>query len=261
MRLMTLILLTSCSTAVPEGRFACESASDCPDGWFCHPDLRCRSTSPIVLPDGSVVPDADFFPDGNVPPGTCDLVLQSGCIDGDKCTIVPWTTESLCQPAGTVPTFSSCVRTGADGAQDNCAAGSVCWQIIDGPLSCKAFCNTDADCERFGANSVCARMTVATTLTFCTWDCDPVANTGCVAGESCRITQFPERSDFSLDCLPDGPGRPGEPCLDHTDCSAGTGCVGLDGVHECRTLCGPTSSCPGGKSCAAIRDGVGYCIP
>lgn len=45
--------LVACEATIPEGRFACESDADCPEGMVCRPErLRCFSTLADENPDG-----------------------------------------------------------------------------------------------------------------------------------------------------------------------------------------------------------------
>jgi hypothetical protein len=59
--LLVLSLVLSGCVSVPQGRFACTSAADCPSGWVCS-ELRCRT--PGDLPDAAV--DAALADAGSV---------------------------------------------------------------------------------------------------------------------------------------------------------------------------------------------------
>ena len=73
----------------------------------------------------------------------CDLVEQTGCGAGEKCTFVCGAAGAVvgCAPDGTLAVGAAC--PGAD----MCVAGSFCAASFDAPAaSCRAFCSTDADC-------------------------------------------------------------------------------------------------------------------
>ena len=43
MQFALLSSFAACAPALPEGRFECESSSQCPSGWTCAADRRCYS--------------------------------------------------------------------------------------------------------------------------------------------------------------------------------------------------------------------------
>ena len=64
---------------------------------------------------------------------TCDVLTQSGCAAGQKCTWVrlsvsPPLGQPQCTPDGTVATFGACVYgpTGSTTGYDNCVEGNIC---------------------------------------------------------------------------------------------------------------------------------------
>lgn len=71
--------------------------------------------------------------------------------------------------------------------------------------------------------------------------CDPVAGTGCGAGEHC-VVHTPDGAGgdgpVTVECIADGAGAENDPCLTAADCSAGLSCAAIAG----------TSGAPGEES-------------
>jgi hypothetical protein len=99
-------------------------------------------------------------------------------------------------------------------------------------------------------------------------DCDPVAQTGCEAGEKCSVVVAGETSSF--ECVPAGAIAPDAQCTrtnEGDDCTAGHYCVGNVGASSgmtCRPLCEAGGS-PGCEVCVPYADfpsqDVGVCHP
>jgi len=69
-----LVVGTACGPDLPEGRFLCFGAVDCPDGWVCRADRRCYREEEDVARDlgldaaaSDAMPRDAMLPDGEVP--------------------------------------------------------------------------------------------------------------------------------------------------------------------------------------------------
>jgi len=89
--------------------------------------------------------------------------------------------------------------------------------------------------------------------------CNPLQNTGCVAGH-CYVLK-----DVGTACVcPEGSREQGEACNTTTDCAAGLVCAGTQPPGVCRELCDPRlPGCASGLMCTAIKDfwDFGFCEP
>lgn len=85
--------------------------------------------------------------------------------------------------------------------------------------------------------------------------CDPVANTGCMAGEMCVIMNQTMRQST---CVPAGRAAFGAACMSAEDCQEGLGCIG----GKCARWCcgtGDNTTCrsmPGGRAGALCNINV-----
>jgi hypothetical protein len=87
--------------------------------------------------------------------------------------------------------------------------------------------------------------------------CDPVGQCGCLAGQNCRFDDVAPPA-----CFPAGAIARGQPCVDVSDCVAGTTCVD----NLCAKLCHNDSQCASASRCepAGFGDvlvtGFAYCL-
>jgi hypothetical protein len=146
-----------------------------------------------------------------------------------------------------------------------CAAGTTCGEPGDGSLDavCYRFCDTDADCTAPGgwchAGPLQTGPTEGFTAKTCTLDCDPMAQTGCGAGEKCNLLLTPSHTRLFTTCMATGTGGSKTPCTRSEDCLAGYSCedVSLGGALPqpmCLKLCtiSPASQCPTGQTCQPV---------
>ena len=121
-----------------------------------------NDNSDISLPDSSTAPHKDGgggSDDGGTPPG-CQVLTQTGCNTGEKCTWVLSTDDTAtdpglgaiaCAPNGTVAIGGACtVAKVAMGGYDNCVAGAAC---VSG--TCKAICDNNGGAPMCGTNQAC----------------------------------------------------------------------------------------------------------
>ena len=189
---------------------------------------------------------------------TCDPYAPV-CATDEKCSIVvdprPMMMSDVffgCVPdsTGTVAAGLSCNQSVPlpetdDAATHSCASGTLC---IGDPLrSCRSLCGTpDLECDRNA--EYCGAVGLGAGVCFAADRCDPLAQTGCDAGDACRII-FNTFGDLTDSCFPlrdDPPPLPvGTACTLDDDCGAGLACSGtLDGMggfnmgdEACRELC------------------------
>jgi len=197
------------------------------------PDLK---TDP---PDLKIVPPSDM----TVP---CNLVSQTGCGAGEKCTLE--TSVPACITDGNKGNGQLCGP-----AADDCVKGTLCTQESASLLQCRQFCNVDSDCKQVaapgGAQNLphCLLTFTGVTAKVCTVACNPVlaaGASGCAAGLGCQVfatATIPEATDCSLP----GAGGDGADCTAKgtADCQAGFTCVQVTNpttgaiANHCRRVC------------------------
>ncbi len=180
-------------------------------------------------------------------PPECDVLTDTGCPAGERCTIGtdngqprdlcfatvanPLGEDFVCAPvtAGT--------RTG-----DDCAPGLVCMPLAGDYATCRRPCYQRADCA---AGQGCVVPTSTSTLrnddggTFvlrgCSNNigCDPIAQNVCTPGTGCYLSTFDDVGRVS-ECLLPGSGQAGSLCTNITDCAPGFRC---DNGTFCRRYC------------------------
>jgi hypothetical protein len=194
----------------------------------------------------SFVPNADIPPD----PDACDPMVPE-CDAGEKCSMIrdEYTSEFVgrCVPIAdeTVATGEPCVPFDEPG-HDNCEAGSVCWDIMNGEGVCLGFCQGSADTPICGEDFMC-NWGKSLPAGLCTPLCDPLSTAECP--ETCGC-YFNNNNFF---CLPRTSNiATGQPCGFVNDCAPLNFCVTAEVVPDCQ----------GSACCAAWCDlGVGACGP
>jgi len=194
--------------------------------------------------------DSGFVPKHDVPPDTnrCDP-MHPDCEAGEKCTLVrePNDTDFIGRCVAiaeqTVAIGERCVPLDEPG-HDNCEAGSVCWDIMNGEGTCLGFCQGSEDNPKCEEGSVC-NWGKSSDAGLCTPICDPLSTEECPETCGCYWANI----DFF--CLPRTSNIPtGEPCGFINDCAPVNLCVTAEALPECAD-----QSC-----CAAFCDlGVGTC--
>lgn len=169
---------------------------------------------------------------------------QCGCGFDEKCSVGADGPE--CVQDGTIDGGEQCLGSG-------CQAGYVCAGFVAPPETCHQFCDDDGDCQ--GPGGVCALEltiggTTEYTITLCSENCDPIANTGCVVpGMRCDVAldEGPPERHFTL-CLPAGDGGQQEPCTGLEDCAVGLSCFTVNSESVCVTWCDRSDpQCPVGS--------------
>ena len=259
--------------------------------------------------DAGTTPDAGPRPEGGTDSGVgvvdagppralveCDPYAP-GCAGGEKCSIVidPDPVRMVtdvyfgCVPesTGVVSVGLSCDQSvDVPGTDDivthSCAEGGLC--IPDPFRLCRALCGTpDLECER--ATEYCGGIGLGAGVCFTADACDALAQTGCAAGEACRLI-LNTFGDLTTSCfelrVDPAPLPVGASCVADDDCEATLACSGtLDGMggfnmgdEACRELCdvdAVVDTCAAGTACSAIpldpmamvltATTVGLCFP
>ncbi len=203
--------------------------------------------------------------DGMVTPGTCggamcDLVTGGGCMTGQACQLLAAAAgempEGMCVPSGTLGDGAACTMA------TDCQEGFACVVPAgSGAGTCQHYCCPMAP----GANAACPTgqscMTTFqdTDVGYCSFpdDCDPIAQTGCDAGEGCYLAMG---GTFACAVPAGDAGGTGHPCAFINDCMPGYACID----DMCAELC----TRPDGTECdaPAVCNGVtgfttvGVCI-
>lgn len=80
--------------------------------------------------------------------------------------------------------------------------------------------------------------------------CEPIADEGCAAWETCTWASLDAEEPT---CQPGGPGAPGDPCSEATGCSAGV-CLALNETGSvCHALCEVATDCPDEAPCLDLE--------
>ena len=199
------------------------------------------------------------------PAGACDLVTNAGCAAGEGCYYAAAEAGAdpapLCAPAGTLTTGAPCTDA------NSCQEGFIC---VGDPGVCRRICcnGNDADCMPGTTGELCIINLVddageSTGVGACLLpdDCDPVAQTGCAAGEACLLS-----GEGSVICAAGGPGMQGDSC-EVDGCAGGFVCIGGDSGSTCVALCDRTVAEPtcddATLTCNQLNgyDDVGVCVP
>lgn len=191
------------------------------------------------------VPGSDIGPN----PDACDP-MHPECEQGEKCTLVRDQDSDLvgrCVPIAdeTVGIGDRCVVFDQPG-HDDCEAGSVCWDVMNGEGTCLEFCGGSGD------NPICddgyhCNWGKSADAGLCTPLCDPLSTGDCPQTCAC----YWANSNFF--CLPRSSNiATGEPCGFINDCAPLNICVSAEAVPDCA----------GSACCAAFCDlGVAGCGP
>jgi len=167
----------------------------------------------------------------------CRLVPpQCGCPAGQSCYLNG--TARTCAATGTIPEGSAC-----SGVSD-CVGGTLCvnFSATGAGQMCSRMCGADGDCAGGGLciGQLSDGMGGALPgVRLCTRSCDPIAQTGCVAGLECTL--FEEAAGarrLYRDCTGAlGSGTTFTPCTDEDDCAGGYACIDVGFGPECAHWC------------------------
>lgn len=237
---LALVIVAACGGGNPAGSDA-QGIADAPrmidaraiDAHVVHDAPFGHDAPDVVLIDAG----SNQLPDANL---QCDVLAQTGCAAGDKCTwIEDATTPSPlghigCAPAGVVALGGACTY-GAPGATgyDNCVGGDVCQSG-----KCKTICDQNGGTPACGATFTCSvydglfgQIGQAAAAGVCNPVCSPLDDNDFLASGS----------------------RPG------TTCASGEGCYGYpntaqpssyDCVAEVNTTLVHRSACTTANGCA-----------
>ncbi|MFK8002087.1 MAG: hypothetical protein AB8H86_21010 [Polyangiales bacterium] len=180
---------------------------------------------------GTDAPEPDGFTSGGLCPErferttTCDVLQQTGCDPGESC--LPSADDASCRAHGDRSEGEVCSR-------GECGLGLRCWrQPASGVDRCSRICTTPHDCT-CGANARCVPLEEAPFGACMNGaSCDPVANTGCGAGQTCYLSSFGPACTAESGSL-----MPGAMCDESTDCEPGYSCANVLGMGaRCRRVC------------------------
>ena len=176
---------------------------------------------------------------GGGPMLDCDPVQQTGCSDGEKCTVVLQAGEpsfTCVADTADLDPLGSCtpaLGTGVDG----CPGGYACLGPEDADGVCVPLCLSSNDC----ADGVCLAESQHA-IQFCAQECSPFEG-GCISPLSCRRSE--DRFACSFPQLDDVGGQ-AEPCTAKNDAGCGEGYVCLPGAL--------VPECSGDSCCTAVCD-------
>jgi hypothetical protein len=243
--------------------------------------------------DGGVDAGGDVFPG-------CDPVTPAlACTSAQTCQVNCTTQKGECTAGGTGAPGSPCMMNSdcAPGSQCFDYAGTGCAVKV-----CLRFCNDDKACapaavtvtdagasdgggaeagaSSAGPGSVCQGLvpcgTALTAYHTCTFGCDPRAkaaaagSSGCPAGLACLVVGDMDQVDCAC-AEATRTGVDGDDCATGAQCAPGFICNEMGTTKKCRAICGcnaknmactAPSDCPGGKTCAALKNDTtfGVCL-
>lgn len=201
---------------------------------------------------------------GMCPSTSCDLVSNTGCDTGQRCSIT----------SSALPVTTGCITAGAgtDGVSctddTGCAASFLCVESV-----CKHVCCVGSTAGECGVGFACDRELTLTGgrsgvgICDATVDCDLDAQTGCSGTDTCILLG----GDGSRQCRPStGTLAENAACDTANDqCGMGLQCLQLDaGAALCRRFCDAAAmptTCPGSETCGRIvvtgMADLGVCRP
>ena len=198
--------------------WVCNSELDCPSGYACTSDKRCKLTD--GEPPGPGGGEACVKPSDCAPGSTCGA--DNKCHAGD-CSTSGCPSSYVCKLSNGVP---ACVPVGNGGGVSSCKSDADCpspagSKCLSG--SCVAPENQCADASQCPAGSQCVAGA-------CTPSCD--ANKPCPTGYGC---------DTAKGVCTENPTA----CTSSTQCTGGKQCV----EEHCVDPCGPGGTCAAGLVC------------
>ena len=215
---------------------SCAEHSDCPTGNYCAWDNTCHPDS--HAPKRKLVVDAI-----DAGGASCDVVMQTGCGAGEKCT------ADGCMPDGSVPLGGSCA---VRGGLDECAGGTYC---------------SGGACTAFGDAAGSAIISETSESVTSSGDgplsYEACSDPGCgMAGDSCfDIVVRAEATDGAM-CT--------NSCASNSECASANGfagaCYSLEGsLAVCYQRCDRNSDCNTSTTCVSttLPGGTldGICVP
>jgi hypothetical protein len=266
---LALFSPASCyNPSIQDGGFQCADAGkQCPDGFVCADDGKCRSSASQKCSVPAIAPLCSEQP---VTGAACNPTCQTGCACG-RCNVFGAAPACVLN-IGTKKLGDVCNTT-----KDDCQPGFICLLEADtcgqNIGRCYQYCTTNTQCASPVAGRTCEipildsnnNDTRYKTCSLGSQTCNPMAttNNGCPnPGLGCYVNTA---GTTFCDC----PNRAipvvlGGLCTAYNDCAAGLICTpsaGLAGTH-CRQICqtSGTNTCPSGQHCVTVAGGFGYCL-
>ncbi len=179
-----------------------------------------------------------------------------GCEPGERCTVLG-AVVFACVPAGTVPVGGSC-------EEEDCVPGAICKHKPGGGSVCLAFCQSSEECPALEEGCLFPFQGIDDWGWCDTWECDPVAQTGCGPGEACYYSD-PEKGTTL--CWEAGGLEVGADCSSFLEmCVPGADCFpdpgsGPNYTYHCYAYCDDAHPCTAG-SCQKtdLIRGVRLCL-
>ena len=246
----------------------CESSDDCANGGLCLQmgdglswcGQPCGRNNACAAGDAcynlqgggtSCAPEEGFCSDMG---GQGQIPEGAYCWGGAQCANG---TQCIAIPEGPASCMREC-RVARD-----CAAGTTClgaeagtgYCIPQGPTAFGGNCATNFDCQSL----LCAPLDANTNV--CSQNCNPNAN-NCPGGVECvAVADVPGITGL---CIPGGAVPEGGVCGDAAHrCGAGLECIqeatGAD--PDCRAACEPFGACARGRGCTPYNAADWYCLP
>lgn len=193
----------------------------------------------------------------------CDLLGQTGCATGKKCTIHAggaglFQPACLNIPASPAARGEACTRPAGIPGEDTCGAGLFCtfWgrpRADPQTFWCRDLCVSDEDCPT--GERCQALLGAAPGHGACIPACDPFDAEACPSGAHCIGERAGTDRTAAFGCTRVGTTGPDASCSTRSDnCQAGLMCVpsALDGVERCRALCDAGHACSGELTCVPL---------
>jgi hypothetical protein len=194
--------------------------------------------------------------------GACNVLMNNCTTAGEGCYLS--NEGPMCFAAGTAAEGQPCTNL------NDCREGLGCFGSPGGPSACRRVCCRSSGGSECAVGDLCLPFTDAPgDLGFCRTpaDCDPIAQTGCGAGEACVVIS----NDGSVDCIAGAAGSlmQGGDCMpEDARCAAGFICLGPEaGPNFCARFCNPEvtpDACGEGLVCNRITGfptTLGACAP
>jgi hypothetical protein len=229
--------LAACSRPIPEGRFACLTAADCPSDWYCWHD-RCWNYWPGGCQDASQCDDQNPCTHDLCDSGDCaNPPNAAACEDGLFCTA-----GDVCRGGSCVPGASPCGTDQCLEGTDSCGA---CSEAVD--CDDLRFCTGSEECD----SGACIAGTDPCPGAFC--DETGGRCVECAVDDDCADDLYcdgVERCDAGV-CVAGTPPCSGQACSEELlDCVACTSSVDCDDDLHCTG----TESCSAGGECVSSGD-------
>jgi hypothetical protein len=270
-------------TGSAEPHAVCSSTSECGPGYACDGEVcrkRCDAAADCTDPGSQCAPPLTMgepFCTAN-----CDIFSPAEPAAGYQAC----GTGVHCLPSANLRDATDCfytrgvTRDGSPCVQDSgCLPGSICVTALGGENGlCRRMCEPGAACAD---GSACGAFPTPVLIAgrevgICDSRlCDParlerndVQFRPCLEGAYCLPGFVDSTPDRSTCLASEGPGGPGAPCTEHTDCNNGLGCYISEMAGQCTPWCrgdpGECETCvlnPAQLLQVMPGDDLGLCVP